>query len=197
MESWEERIARYRAEIKAKEEQLDREEAIRRAEAEADRQESAVVQRRSGKFRDVVIIGAALLMSAALIGLGVTLSRLAGRDFEDAKRTGLASVTACVRHGPVSTRGFGYWEGCDATVTWGDGGSEYVSAAGVFTSADIGTPVRVGDMGRHRAETVLSRADVPERPWLRWLGFPLAIIGSIPLLFLGLMLGALLSGRRR
>ena len=196
MESWEERIARYRAENKAKMEALDRSEA--ELEAERDRRKSEVVRQRDGSpFRDFVFLVGVIVGTVVLIGLSVTLTRLAGKDFGDAQQAGQASVAACAEHGPVTTRGFGYWDQCTVTVVWDDGDSEELTVGGLFRSSDIGTPVRVGDMGRHRTQTVLSRADVPERPWLRWLGYALGAVGAVPILLMSLMLGAMLTARRR
>jgi uncharacterized protein DUF6346 len=85
-----------------------------------------------------------------LIGLAETLTRLAGTYFDNAKRQGTAQVTSCVRHGPITSKGFGYWDSCTATITWDDAGIARVTVRAVFTSTDIGTSVRVGDLGDYR-----------------------------------------------
>jgi hypothetical protein len=138
----------------------------------------------------IVVVGAA----AGLLGLAVTFARLAGKDFGDANRQGRAQVTSCVDHGPVSNKGFGFWQSCTATISWDDGDADRVTAGAVFRSSDIGTDVRVGDLGRYRTSNELARADTPHRPWLTWIGY---IVGFVPALIAILILRELVRFRRR
>jgi hypothetical protein len=128
------------------------------------------------------------------------LDRLAGdpKAVEGhAKSWRQAEVASCEQRGPVSTKGFGRWQSCTASVFWDDGDNEYVYGTEMFTSADIGTPVRVGEVGRHRTEPVLARADAGERPWLRWIGYLVLIIAIPPGLLTTLLLSAMLRSRKR
>ncbi|HEV8568244.1 MAG TPA: DUF6346 domain-containing protein [Actinoplanes sp.] len=61
-------------------------------------------------MRSAVFLVAVLIAAAGLLGVAVTLNRLAGDDFAEAKRLGRAQVTSCIEHGPVSIKGFGYRE---------------------------------------------------------------------------------------
>ncbi|MEQ4306082.1 DUF6346 domain-containing protein [Plantactinospora sp. B6F1] len=186
MEPLDDRVARRLAEIKEQERGLDREEAARAAE-KAD-PGAAVVQRRKGSgLRSFLFLTGILVLAAGLLGTAVTLSRLAGKDFSDARREGQATVGRCVEHGPLSTRGFGYWQACEVDITWDDGQREEVTAGVVFDSADTGTTVRVGDLGRDRTTRLLARADVEARPWLRWIGYAVGFLALLPT-FVGVLL---------
>ncbi|MEU4424631.1 DUF6346 domain-containing protein [Actinoplanes sp. NPDC024001] len=196
MEPWEDRLASRRAEIKAEMEELDRQDA-ERAAAAADVGSAVVRRPKGGSLRGAVTMIALIGITLGLIGLAVTLSRMAGRDFADAERAGTATVASCEEHGPISNRGFGYWTSCTATVNWDGGGSEYVFGSDVFTSADIGATVRVGDTGQHRTGIELARPDQPERPWLRWIGIAVGLLALIPGLPTVLLLKEMLSFRRR
>jgi hypothetical protein len=100
-----------------------------------------------------------VIVAAGLIGVAVTLIRLAGKDFDDAQRQGVSRVTSCAQHGPTSNEGFGYWESCNATITWHGGGTDRTTVNDVLKSFDIGTDVRVGDLGNYRTTRQLVRAD--------------------------------------
>ncbi|MEU7905929.1 DUF6346 domain-containing protein [Actinoplanes sp. NPDC049118] len=127
----------------------------------------------------------------------ITFIRMAGRDYADAERTGRAVVDACDRHGPITNKGFGYWERCTVTITWDDGTVNRLNADAVFTSADVGAEIRVGDLGAYRTGKTLAREDTPSRPWLTWIGFAVGFIGVIPGLIAVLITRELLRFRRR
>lgn len=129
--------------------------------------------------------------------MAVTLSRLAGDDFTDAQRRGRAEVTSCRRHGPVSNMGFGYWDSCTATITWDDGSTDRSTYGPVFTTADIGTQVRVGDLGDYRTSKILARDDALYRPWLAWIGYAIGIVALAPGLIGVLLVRELLRFPRR
>ncbi|MDI6100955.1 DUF6346 domain-containing protein [Actinoplanes sp. NEAU-A12] len=196
MESRDDRTARRLAEIRALKAQLDREESER--EAASSGPQSAVVSRRSGSaIRSAAVLAGIVLLSLVLLGSGITLIRLAGRDFEDADRSGRAAVDHCREHGPVSNKGFGYWHRCDVTVRWDDGDIDDLVNDGIFSPADIGRDIRVGDHGLHKQSRQLSREDRQQRQWLTWLGFPLAIAALLPGFIAVLMIRELLRFRRR
>jgi hypothetical protein len=194
MEPPHDRTAKRRAEISEQLSALDREDDERLA-ADAD-PAAAVVDRRGGSaVRDAVFLVLLVVVAAALLGVGVTFNRLAGDDV--AKRQGQAEVTSCVRQGPISNKGFGYWHRCTATITWDDGSINRVTVGAVFTPSDIGTPVRVGDLGTYRTSTELARVGAPHRPWLAWIGVVVGIIAFIPALVATLIIRELLRFRRR
>ncbi len=196
MDSHDERMARRAAERQAQEAQLDREEAERKAAATD--LASTVVRRREGSAgRSAVFLAGLVLLAAVLLGSSVTLLRLAGRDFADAQRAGQAAVDSCNRHGPITNRGFGYWDRCTATITWDDGTVDRVTTDAVFTPADIGTPVRVGDLGEYRTSKQLAREDTPPRPWLAWIGYAVGFLGVLPGLIAVLIIRELLRFRRK
>jgi hypothetical protein len=196
MDSHDERMARRAAERQAQEAQLDREEAERRAAATDPA--STVVRRREGSAgRSAAFLAGLVLLAAVLLGSSVTLLRLAGRDFADAQRAGQAAVDSCNRHGPITNRGFGYWDRCTATITWDDGTVDRVTTDAVFTPADIGTPVRVGDLGEYRTSKQLAREDTPPRPWLAWIGYAVGFLGVLPGLIAVLIIRELLRFRRK
>ncbi len=126
----------------------------------------------------------------------MTLTRLAGDDIADATRTGQAQVTACRQHGPVSNKGFGYWDSCTATITWDGGDVDRVNVGAVFTSADVGDTVRVGDLGTYRTSQKLVRADASPRPWLAWIGYAVGFVALVPGLVGVLIVRELLRFRR-
>ncbi len=137
------------------------------------------------------------MLAAALIGTSITLVRMAGRDYGSAQRPGLAAVDSCTRHGPISNRGFCYWERCTATITWDDGTVTSLNADAVFSSADIGTDVRIGDAGQYRTSKKLAREDIPARPWLTWSGFVVGFPGVPPALLAVIIIRQLLRLRGR
>jgi Family of unknown function (DUF6346) len=112
----------------------------------------------------------------ALLGGAVTLTRMAGRDFAGAERHG---------------------QRCTATITWDDGQVTRTVADAVFTSADTGTTVQVGDLGTYRSSKQLVRSDTDRRPWLAWIGYGTGAAALIPGLVAVLLVRELLRFRRR
>jgi hypothetical protein len=196
MSSSDDRIAKRRAEIAAQLAEFDRQEVEREAEVESP-VDVVVQRRRGGAVRAAAFLICIIVLAGGLFGLAVTLSRLAGDDIGDARRLGTARVTRCVEAGPVSNKGFGYWDSCTATVTWDDGGADRLTIGVVFTSTDVDKDVRVGDLGNHRAKPKLARVDAESRPWLRWLGVAVGLVGLPPAIFAALIVQQLLRPRRR
>jgi hypothetical protein len=180
------RIAKRRAEIAEQQAALDA-EAEPRGEAK---------RRPGGAARSAIFLTLVVVLGVGLLGLAITLNRLAGSDFADAKRQGTAQVTSCVRHGPISTRGFGYWQMCTATITWDAGRTDRVTVGAVFEASEIGTQVRVGDMGNYRTSKLLTVAGTPYRPWLAWIGYVVGALAFIPVLIATLIIRELLRRRR-
>ncbi|GAA0471084.1 hypothetical protein Ade02nite_34400 [Paractinoplanes deccanensis] len=191
MQPPDDRIAKRLEEIRAREAAADAEPAP------ADDLGSAVVDRRKGgALRSTVFVIVLIVAAAGLFGLAVTLTRLAGDDFGDAERYGRADVTSCVRHGPITNKGFGYWESCAATITWDGGDTDRATVDAVFTSGDIGSPVRVGDLGTYRTTRELVREDAAYRPWLAWIGYAVGFLAFVPTLVLVLTVREALRRKR-
>jgi uncharacterized membrane protein YcjF (UPF0283 family) len=160
VESFEERMARRRAEIAEFEKQLDREEAERNAE---------MATQKENKLLSALVLAGIALLAAGLIGAGVTLVRMAGFDYGDARRTGQANVKRCTEQGPVTNMGFGYWHRL----------------------------VRVADVGEHRYSLEIAREDTPARPWLTWIGALVFLISVPPGLLAMAMLADFWPFRRK
>lgn len=183
------RIAERLAEIKAQE---------ATSAAEAASQDAVVVERRGGgALRSAVFLVAVIVAAAGLLGLAVTLTRLAGDDFADAERLGRATVTSCVQRGPITNKGFGSWDSCTATIGWDDGTTDRLTVAAVFRSSDIGRQVRVGDLGDYRTGKQIVREGAAHRPWLGWIGYAVALVAVVPTLVGVLTVRELLRFRRR
>lgn len=204
-----ERLARYIAEQKRqrREDQL-REEEYRRRRAEEEARYRALSPRQrlawhlTRFLKGTLLVLGSLVLAAGLILTGNTMQRLAGQDMVDAQVEGQAMVSSCVRRGPITPgQGFGYWETCTATIIWDGYGQQRLTVDAVFTSADIGTSVRVGDVNDDPRDRKLARADAAARPWLTWIGYVLFGIAAVPILLVGLFLGlyswALLAGKNR
>jgi hypothetical protein len=196
VESQDDRIAKRLAEIQQQDEALRRESAERRAAA-PDPGAGVVARQPGGAMRSAGFLISVVLLAAGMLGVAVTFTRLAGKDIADAKRTGQAAVTSCDQRGPVSNRGFGYWDSCVATITWDDGQVSRATVGGVFTKADVGNTVRVGDLGRYRTGDQLARADLTPRPWLAWLGYLIAVLAFLPAIIAIFLIRELLRFRRR
>ncbi len=197
MEPTDDRIARRLAEIPKEAASLDREAELRRDVENDTTSTLADRPKRFGFVRSTSFLIVIIATAAGLLGLAVTLSRLAGNDMRDAQRLGNAQVTSCVRHGPISNKGIGIWYGCTATITWDDGKSDRITVGAVFKTSDIGTTVRIGDLGSYRTAEKLARADTPYRPWLRWIGYVVVVVAFVPCLIATLMVRELLRFRRR
>jgi Family of unknown function (DUF6346) len=193
-------LAKLEAELAAHEQEVDRQRRQREREA-AERaardRDASPLRRLAERVWSFLFVLGIVVLAAGLGGLAITLSRMSPHDMADARREGQATVGSCERHGPITNRGFGYWEGCDVRVVWSDGEVEDEFVEEVFRSADIGTPVRVGDMGRHRTERVFARPDAPPRPWLDWLSYAVAAVAFVPTFVAVLILKELLSFRRK
>ncbi len=194
--------AKRLAELREQLEELDREDERRAseiAERKARDREEPILRRARRPLTSFLFLVGVLVVVAILAGVAVTLNRLAGDGMGDAPRLGQAMVNSCDRHGPITTRGFGYWDSCQVTITWADGEVERSTVDEVFKSADIGTTIRVGDpddTNRHNRET-LSRADMDPRPWLRWTSYGVGVLAVLPLFVLGLLFGVIPGPRKK
>jgi hypothetical protein len=194
------RIAEIRQELAAQEQELDRhlEQHEREAAERAIRDRDTPALRRAGRgIRSFLVVLGILVLAVGLTGLAVTLNRMSPDDVSGAEREGQATVRSCRGHGPISFRGFGYWQSCDVQLVWEDGQVESEFVDEVFSSSDIGTAVRVGDLGRHRTHRVVARADAVSRPWLDWLSYGVGALALIPTFVAVMILKEFVRIRRR
>jgi hypothetical protein len=146
---------------------------------------SPVQPARRARRRGLWSIVALVLIVFVAGELAMTMSHFTGPDIGDAKRLGRATVLSCTRQGPVG-EGFGYWDTCTADVVWDDGQQERltVDKLGFFGAEEIGTTVRIGELGNFRSGRSLAREDLPPRPVVTAVGTVLGLIALIPLLLL-------------
>jgi hypothetical protein len=185
-------LASYRARIDAMKAQLERD----RAEADAVRPNPAPTagKREGGRLLSLAVLAGVALLSLGLVGAGITLTNLAGHDFDKARVAGWATVRDCEQRGPVTNRGFGYWDSCRVLIRWDDGRTDSVLSNGMFSPADTGRDVRVGYLGESNSDLDLAREGTPARPWLRWIGVSVGLVGGLPLMFVAFL--ASLATRR-
>lgn len=181
MDSRKDPLAKYRARIDAMKAELERDRA--EADAVGPDPASAVSERRGGGFLSLAVLAGVAVLSLGLVGVGITLTNMAGHDFGKARVVGWATVRGCEERGPVTNRGFGYWDSCRVLIRWEDGRTDSILSNGMFGSADIGRDVRVGYLGEHDGDLDLAREGAPPRSWLRWIGVFVALVGGLPLMF--------------
>lgn len=193
------RLAELRQELAEQERELVLQQEQREREAaERETQDriNPVKRRKGNRVTSLLFLVAILALPVGLTGLAVTLNRMSPNDMADAQREGQATVRSCVKHGPISHRGFGYWYGCSVEIAWSDGQVQREVVQDVFAASDIGTQVRVGDLGKHRTRQVLARADMAPRPWLDWLSYAVGAIAIVPTFVAVMLLAELLNFRK-
>ncbi|AEV81544.1 hypothetical protein ACWT_0531 [Actinoplanes sp. SE50] len=157
-----------------------------RAEARASMEAAATVEGGPGSWLiEVAFVVILMVISAALFGTAVTISRFTGADIADARRTGEATVEQCERDGPIGLSGFGYVKACAVSIRWNGGGGERVMIGkpGFFTDEKPGDTFTIGENTGSRGSVGYSRAEVPPRRWVTALVTLISIIGVAPLLF--------------
>src|SRR5512142_3309281 len=96
------------------------------AEAEADVQRARAAKtapvadgaRSATTWGTLLGIVVLLATSALFLGAAATVSRFSSPDYNDAREHGTATVDHCERHGPITWKGFGFYNECTATVAW-------------------------------------------------------------------------------
>jgi hypothetical protein len=157
-----------------------------RPAAEPEHHSPVAPARRPGRRRGWLFLAAMLLTSVVFAELALTVQGWSAPDFDDARRTGQATVVSCERRGPIGL-GIGYWDRCTADIVWDGGLSERrtFNRRNFFDADEVGTTVTIGEgTGARGGGTTYSRPDVPHRPLLVVLGVVLAVIAAIPALFL-------------
>jgi hypothetical protein len=125
-----------------------------------------------------------LALSFVLTATAMTIGRFTGHDFADARRTGTATVEQCERRGPVSLKGFGYWQQCTVSVAWNGGPSSFVliNEPGFIKGEKPGDTFKIGEHRGSRGSVGYSRPELPARGWVTAVGIILWIIGFLPAL---------------
>ncbi|WIM96979.1 DUF6346 domain-containing protein [Actinoplanes oblitus] len=161
------------------------------AEAEANRARSRAARKAAEAveygplawLRTVLLALGLLAVSFLLIATAMTVSRFTGADFADADRTGVATVERCERRGPVSLSGFGYYNVCTVSIGWSGRSSVKIDKPGFFTDEKPGDTFTIGENPGSRGRVGYSRAEVPDRGWVTFIGVVIFGAGLIPVLF--------------
>ncbi len=126
------------------------------------------------------VFGAVLLLGVSflLVGTALTVGRFSGHDFGAAKRVGTATVESCELRGPLTLKGFGYYDRCTVSIRPGPAGTVTIDRPGFFAGVRVGDAFEIGDNGHGN----YSRAEVPHRAWVTWVAWIIALLGAIPLL---------------
>lgn len=140
--------------------------------------------KRGGSWNTALGVVILLAFSFLVTGTAMTIGRFTGHDFADARRTGTATVEQCDRRGPVSLKGFGYWQQCTVTIAWNGGPSSRVLIAkpGFFQGEKPGDTFQIGEHTGSRGSIGYSRPELPDRGWVTAIGVSLWIIGFLPAL---------------
>ena len=154
-------LAKYRARIDAIKSQIERDQAEADAAALNAAAASAVGEHKGGRLRSLAVLAGVVLLSLSFLGAGITLINMSGHDFDDAPTAGWATVRHCDERGPVTNRGFGYWDRCWVKVRWDDGRTYTVLVKGMFEVDHVGQEVRISYLGGHADDMNLARDDTP------------------------------------
>jgi hypothetical protein len=148
----------------------------------------------------------AIAVGGLTLATATSVAELAHRERTEAAeliRTGVATVSACSRQGPVSARGFGLWDTCQVAVTWSDGSVEVRETRhDFFRTSEVGQRIPVGEirvMSPDRSyHPVLIREAWPNDGSYVIAGIALSVVAILLLLGgLGCLLAAIGVGWRR
>ncbi|GAA4596819.1 hypothetical protein BJY16_002145 [Actinoplanes octamycinicus] len=185
--------------------ELMAEAEARRAKSRAareggDRNGPVVEVRRGAWAGDLVVLVVLLFVLFVLLTTAMTVERFSGHDFAEARRTGDATVVSCARRGPVTFKGFGYYDACTVSVNWGWNGTRLtIDQPGFFKGEKPGDTFTIGENQSSRGTIGFSRPVVPSRGWVTAVAMVIACVALIPFFLLVLLLrewGRRLFGRR-
>lgn len=184
-----ERLLRLIQKQRQEHEEFEQEQADRRAEEQREAASPVRRKTQAGPLKTIGVYLGIILVGVFLIEFVLTIAQFTGNDMEDAKTRGQAKVLSCQRHGPIG-QGFGYWDECTAEVTWDNGVRENVTIdkRGFFSASEIGTTVRIGDLGYHRGGRSFARPELPPRLLVDVVGVVLDVAASLILLFMACVL---------
>jgi hypothetical protein len=143
-------------------------------------------------FGAVVLLGVSFL----LVGTALTIGRFSGPDFGDAKQQATATIESCQLRGPLTGKGFGYYDRCTLSIVWRPGPADRVviDKPGFIVDDRVGDTFVIGDNGHGH----YSRVELPHRAWVSWVAWAIALLGAVPLLVAAIYLrGSLRAGGHR
>ncbi|WP_250035640.1 DUF6346 domain-containing protein [Paractinoplanes maris] len=155
------------------------EENVARSRAARER---PVVEERRGTVWGSALGVVILLALATVFYLGSrTVGRFSGPDFADASRQGTATVESCERQGPITTKGFGYFDACTVSITWNDGAGPriLIDEPGFMKGEKPGDTFEIGQNSGTRGSVGYSRPEVPDRGWVTAVQVVLAVIAFL------------------
>ena len=123
-----------------------------------------------------------LLILAVVFGLtAATIGRFTGADFDDADRRGTATVEQCERRGPVTWKGFGYFDQCTVDITWSDGAGPRVviDEPGFMKGEKPGDTFEIGQTSGSRGGVSYSRPELPDRDWVTWAAVLVGVLAFL------------------
>jgi hypothetical protein len=131
-------------------------------------------------------LGVLILLAVAflLVGTALTIGRFTGNNLDDARRRGTATVESCSKQGPISLKGFGFYDSCTVTIQWNTGPTSRVRIAkpGFFQGEKPGDSFEIGENTGSRGRIGYSRAALPDRGYVTVLAAIIGILGVLPLL---------------
>ena len=143
---------------------------VARTRAEKDKAADVpVVDQRRGTVWGSALGVLVLLLLAVIFGLtAATIGRFTGADFNDADRRGTATVEQCQRRGPITWKGFGYFQQCTVDIEWTDGAGPRVliDEPGFIKGEQPGDTFQIGQNSGSRGSIGYSRPELPARGWV-------------------------------
>src|SRR5689334_9910698 len=107
-----------------------------------------------------------LLLLAVVFYMGSrTVNRFTSADFDDADRRGVATVKSCERRGPITLKGFGYYDRCTVDLVWSDGEGPTIvlDKPGFMRGEKPGDTFEIGRNAGTRGSVEIGRAAGRER----------------------------------
>jgi hypothetical protein len=157
------------------------EENVTRTRAEKNKPAPVVDESRSSFWGGTLLVLILLAVGAVFLMLSLTVGRFTGADYNDAARHGTATVETCERHGPISRKGFGYYEVCTVDITWDDGAGPRVliNDPGFFKGEKPGDKIQIGQNQGTRGAVSYSRPEVPDRGWITAVTVLLGVLAAL------------------
>lgn len=165
-------------------------ELLAQAEADVARTRAAkrtpadapVVDNRRGTALGSTVGVLVLLVLAVVLGLtAATIGRFTGADFDDADRHGTATVERCERRGPITWKGFGYFDQCTVGIEWSDGAGPRVliDEPGFMKGEKAGDTFEIGQNSGSRGGVSYSRPELPDRDWVTWIAVLVGVLAFL------------------
>lgn len=158
----------------------------RAAREKADNPGPVVERKRGTWWGSLLGVLILLALSAVLLGAAATVSRWTGAPYDEARKVGTATVEECERRGPISLKGFGFYDRCTLEVRWGTGPSRLViDDPGFMMGEKPGDQFQIGENSGFRGSISYSRPELPDRGWVGAIAFVFGLLAVLP--FLGVL----------